>query len=141
MDKIAAASTDGVTINAHYGQAKKFYIFLVDEHGNITNGGVREAALPAGIPEDEILSAKADLLGDVDYVLSAKIGPAALRSLALREIRAYAHTGTIENVLRNFAKRRDLIGKLAGPESEYLASCISRGGGEGGCGGCSGRGR
>jgi predicted Fe-Mo cluster-binding NifX family protein len=138
MDRIAISSTDGAAIDEHYGRAKSFYIFSVDDDGNIRDEGPREIALPAGIPENELLDAKADLLGDVDYVLSAKIGPAAVASLARRDIGAYAHSGAIADALRSFVKRRDRIGRLAKPEREYLASCISRGGG---CGGCTGRGR
>ncbi|MDR2296529.1 MAG: hypothetical protein LBD95_07010 [Clostridiales Family XIII bacterium] len=139
MDRIAIASTDGVRIDEHYGRAKRFHIFIVDDAGDIHSDGVREIAPPDGIPEHEILDAKADLLGDVDYVLSAKIGPAAVAALARRRIAAYAHTGAIEKALRGFVKRRDLIGGLAGSESEYLTACIGRGGACGG--GCSGRGR
>jgi nitrogen fixation protein NifB len=137
MDRIAAASTDGVTIDEHYGRAKRFYIFVADDDGNIRSEGVRDAALPEGIPENEFLEAKAELLGDVDYVLSARIGPAAVASLGRRGTKAYAHTGVIADALHNFVKRRDLLGRLAKPERAYLQSCI--GGAGAGCGDCSGR--
>jgi predicted Fe-Mo cluster-binding NifX family protein len=114
MNRIAVASTDGVTINAHFGRAERFYIFRIDDDGTVSNDGVREVALPAGLPEEERLDAKAELLGDADCVLSARIGPAAVRALARRETRGYAHTGDIADVLNNFVtilnrkKRREM---------------------------------
>jgi predicted Fe-Mo cluster-binding NifX family protein len=138
MERAAAASSDGKFIDEHFGQAKHFYIYLIDDDGSIRPDGVRAFDLRAGTPESEHLTAKAQMLEDVDFVLCAKIGPNAVAALERYGTKGYAYSGEIEKVLERYTKRRGLIANLGKAESSYIESCISRGGcsEKGGCSGC-----
>ncbi|MDR3289140.1 MAG: hypothetical protein LBT22_06895 [Peptococcaceae bacterium] len=138
MERIAVASTDGRRIDAHFGQAKQFFIYLIGDDGSITEEGARTVEASIGISEGERLSAKAELLADVDYVLSVRIGPAAVAELEKRGTKAYAYSGETEKVLARYVKRRGIIKNLAKTEAAYLESCSGSGGGCGDKGGCSG---
>ena len=112
--KVAVATSDGKTVDSHFGHVQSFLIFEVDEEsGKSEDIGEREVtaacsggecgAKPAeaepqgggcgghnGAGEghsqmDEIAKA----LSDVDYVLVARIGPHAIRALAKYNVTAY----------------------------------------------------
>jgi len=111
--KVAVATSDGKTVDSHFGHVQSFLIFEVDEDSgkfeDIEERDVRAAcsggecggtqsareetagcgghngAGEGGSPMDEIAKA----LSDVDYVLVAKIGPHAIRALAKYKVTAY----------------------------------------------------
>ncbi|MDR0886698.1 MAG: hypothetical protein LBN22_10180 [Clostridiales Family XIII bacterium] len=137
MTKIAIASTDGREINEHFGRARKFYVYEVDDDGNISETDVRIAPSKDGYEQDiDHLDAAVSLIGDVKYVLSASIGPHAQKSLQKLGITGFAIQGEIENALRNFAKRRKIIENIALCSKYDPEPQEGRGGcGSGGCGG------
>ena len=109
--KVAVATSDGKTVDSHFGHAQSFLIFEVDEDSgsyedieerDVTaacSGGSCAASSSAndsgcgghnGAGEghsqmDEIAKA----LSDVDYVLVTRIGPHAIRALAKYDVTAY----------------------------------------------------
>jgi len=108
--KVAVATSDGKTVDSHFGHVKSFLIFQVEEEsGKAEDIGERDvtAACSEGScgghngagaetsPMEEI----AKELSDVDYVLVAKIGPHAIRALAKYDITAYDIVLPIEEAI------------------------------------------
>lgn len=109
--KVAVATSDGKTVDSHFGHVSNFLIFEVDEEsgkfedveerdvsaacsGGSCGGAQKESGSPCGghngageasSPMGEIAKA----LSDVDYVLVARIGPHAIRALAKYDVTAY----------------------------------------------------
>jgi len=75
MIKIAFASTDGVSVNQHFGWCEEFYIYEIDASGStfITQSD----ALEKYEDEAEKLLSKIDALQDSDIVYVSQIGPKA----------------------------------------------------------------
>ena len=126
--RIAVASSDGVTIDEHFGQATGFRIYEVRDDGGYRlletradqTHGEGGARTPAAI---------ALLLADVDVVLASQLGPHAVDALKSKGIKGFAVKSNIDRALTSYAKRR-----------KFLDSTIPGGGP--GCsppaGGCSG---
>lgn len=96
--KVAVASSDGKTVDTHFGHAQSFLIFEVDEQTgafeDVEERDVRaacnsQASCGGRIEEGDSMDLAAKALEDVDYVLVAKIGPHAIRALARYDITAY----------------------------------------------------
>lgn len=109
--KVAVATSDGKTVDSHFGHVQSFLILEVDEEsgkfedveerdvkaacsGGSCGGVQNESDSPCGGHKgaessssamDEIAKA----LSDVDYVLVARIGPHAIRALAKYNVTAY----------------------------------------------------
>lgn len=111
--KVAVATSDGITVDSHFGHVQSFLIFEVDEDsGKAEDIGERDVRAACSDGEcggsqsagaegagcgghngageghsqmDEIAKA----LSDVDYVLVARIGPHAIRALARYNVTAY----------------------------------------------------
>lgn len=135
MAKVAITSTDGVTINEHFGRAREFWIYEVNEQGEYQflerRSGIESEATSS--PE-ELHSVKAELVQDVEVVLTAQIGPRAERELQRQEILALTVTGSIDKALQAYGKRGKFIrnNNLLRSAAGCSAYC-----GSGSCGGCS----
>lgn len=126
--KVAVATSDGITVDSHFGHVQSFLIFEVDEeNGKAEDIGERDvtAACSGGScggvqasgtagcgghngagsgssPMDEIAKA----LSDVDYVLVARIGPHAIRALAKYDVTAYDIVLPIEEAIAKINEYR-----------------------------------
>ena len=117
--KVAVATSDGKTVDSHFGHVSNFLIFEVDEEsGKFEDVEERDvqAACSGGTCAGAISESKASsdcgsgagcgghngageasspmdeiakALSDVDYVLVARIGPHAIRALAKYDVTAY----------------------------------------------------
>lgn len=114
--RVAVATSDGVTVDSHFGHVDSFEIFEVDEETGAfddvgprsvaaaCSGGACGGTVPAAANasdsagcggrngsggEGSRMDEIAGALSDVDYVLVARIGPHAVRALARRNIAAY----------------------------------------------------
>ena len=128
--KVAVASSDGKTVDSHFGHAQSFLIFEVDEESGAYEdveerdvraacsgggcGGAQKGDSPCGghngavegaSPMDEI----AKVLSDVDYVLVARIGPHAVRALAKYDVTAYDIVLPIDEAIRKINEFRRKI--------------------------------
>lgn len=96
--KIAVASTDGESVNQHFGRADKFFIYIIDDDVGYDFVETR-ALLPVclgkihKIPEME---RRVGQLSDCKYVVAAKIGPGAESALEQAGITAIELPGEIE---------------------------------------------
>ena len=82
--RAAVTTSDGAHVDLHFGQATRFFIIDVEEDGSYTPVEWRDAPERHRDAEgchgwfDEV----AKLIPDVDYVLTARIGPKPHRSLS-----------------------------------------------------------
>lgn len=110
MPKAAIASTDGITINEHFGRAKAFLIYEVDDAGAYTFLERRELDKEQTVEADSHEAGTAfQLLSDVEVVLVAKIGPTSEQELRKRGIIPLAVTGAIGKALEAYGKRGKYI--------------------------------
>ncbi|WP_136513175.1 NifB/NifX family molybdenum-iron cluster-binding protein [Geomonas edaphica] len=133
MVKVAVATTDGLTINEHFGQAREFRLYRVEEDGSYELFEVRPIAnAPRDNARVHTAETTVEQLADVNVVLVSQIGPHAAGSLARRGIKSFTVKGGIDRALSAYGKRH----KLLDLESAGGTGCRPRGGS---CG-CSQRG-
>jgi len=90
MYKIAVATSDGKTVDTHFGHAEDFTIFTVEDDGSWTETERRKAVPSCGGEcEKDSIEHAVESLKDVTYVLAARIGPNAVRILARHGITAF----------------------------------------------------
>ena len=120
--KVAVASSDGQTIDTHFGHADHFYILEVDEetgtfrelenrdvHAACGGGECGGVANKKVAPDADPMDTMTGNLADVAYVLCARIGPHAIHALSKKGIRAYDIVLPIEEAVAKinaFRKRQ-----------------------------------
>lgn len=132
MEKIAIASSDGIRIDTHFGRAEHFYIYNIGDDGGISPEQRR--AIPPAQAEDgeyDRLKTIALLLSDVTYVLCLHIGKNGIDVLRRHGITGYAVSGSIQQVLNKYSKRRRLAQNIlacTGPnfECDGIGHCADR---------------
>jgi nitrogen fixation protein NifB len=136
--RVAVASTDGITVNEHFGRAKKFYIYEVTEEGQ--SRLVEERAIApqaADAPEPAHGSdVTVEQLTDVNAVLVSQIGPGAESLLSRNGVRSFALGGPVDRALTSYGRRHKLLdtkipGMPAGYSAEKRCGCSSKS--KGGC--------
>lgn len=134
MPKVAIASTDGITINEHFGRSKEFLIYEVEESGAYTLLEHRENN-PHCIhaADGNTTGTTAELLADVEVVLVAQIGPRAEQELRSHGVIALPVTGPIDKALKAYGKRGKYI---RGSIPRAVSDCRPSGSNGGSCG-CS----
>ena len=81
--KIAVATSDGHTVDTHFGHASDFTIIEVADDGSFSEVERRDAfAACDGTCSDDAMERAAVNLADCEFVLAAKIGPHAINALA-----------------------------------------------------------
>jgi nitrogen fixation protein NifX len=105
--KVAFTSTDGETIDQHFGMARNFHVWEVGPEEAKFVGEV--AALDGGGDEEDRIAARARAIGDCAIVCTVEIGgPAAARLIALKihpmktgkEVSVPDVVGRLQEVLR-----------------------------------------
>jgi nitrogen fixation protein NifX len=135
MLKIAVASNDGITVDEHFGRAKTFRIYEVEDNGASRLLENREIkSLPSVSPEPAHgADATVEQLSDVNAVLALQIGPNSQQSLSERGIRSFALKGSLEKALSSYGRRHKLLDVNIpdipkGYNSGKKCDCSSRGG-------------
>lgn len=93
--KVAVASSDGKSINQHFGQAENFLIFEIEKNGNYKLIEIRKNSPPQSNPNfladhDNIVARSTNLISDCEILLVSQIGPGAIKALLSRKIQPYA---------------------------------------------------
>ncbi len=135
MIKIAVATSDGVNIDVHFGQAGSFHIFHVHEDG--THQLLEQRLIlpdsPQGTVDGRHAVATIEQLADVNVILVNRIGDGPIRELEERGIKAFALHGPLDRALTTYGKRHKLSMKmnlgLSQPQGVSHSGC-----GGGGCG-------
>jgi predicted Fe-Mo cluster-binding NifX family protein len=99
--KVAVASSDGKVVNQHFGHARQFLIFELEE-SRFTFLEVRENVPTCHMGRHDVsaLDATADIIGDCKYVIASQVGRGATTALLNKGIRAYIDADFIENALQ-----------------------------------------
>ena len=131
MQKVAVASSDGISINVHFGQARHFFLYEVDDNGSYLKVGEREIAdaptVEAGEHHDTDVTARA--LADLDAVLANRIGPGGVATLKGYGVKGFAIGGAIDKALTAYGKRHRLLDL----EIPGVSGCSSSSGGAKSC--------
>jgi nitrogen fixation protein NifX len=125
MVKVAVATSDGINIDEHFGQARQFRLYQVENDGSYQQLEVRSIA---NAPTDSarVYSAETTVeqLADVDVVLVSQIGPHAVAGLSNRGIKAFTVKGAVSRALTAYGKRH----KLLDLEIPGVSGCRPKGG-------------
>ena len=102
MSKIAIATSDGFTVNEHFGHAKFFRIYeLRDDGYEFTEVRDAVAACQHSLGHDTTRFDKIiELLSDCDELLVQRIGQGAAAYLIARNVRVFEVSGAIDEVLK-----------------------------------------
>ncbi|HEX3013301.1 MAG TPA: NifB/NifX family molybdenum-iron cluster-binding protein [Methanobacterium sp.] len=110
--KVAIASSNGKSVDQHFGQAADFLIFEIKENEDFEFIEVRKNIPPSDDPDlfenhDNALAKSVDLISDCDVVLASQIGPGAVKALLSCKIRPYSIPNLlIEKALKKLASSK-----------------------------------
>ncbi len=100
--RVAVTTTDGVTVNRHFGRATTFYIYEINGHRTSFVEVRNLSALCDTLEHDwELLDRIGGALSDCAVILTAQIGPPVLRRLE----QARFHVLTTEGSILDFVDR------------------------------------
>ena len=99
--KVAVASTDGESVNQHYGRAEKFYIYTVDDEVgyDLFEERTVKPVCQDGANEKLKMEESAKQFTDCRYIVLAKLGSAAAAALAVNGITAMELPGSIDDAM------------------------------------------
>jgi predicted Fe-Mo cluster-binding NifX family protein len=102
--RIAAASTDGKTINEHFGKASSFLIYDIGKESRtfVEKRGVMPLNCESEHTE-ESLASNIEALRDCTAVVVVKIGGPVKRAFEINGISIFEKTDTIDNALNKLA--------------------------------------
>ena len=93
--KVAVATSDGKSVDSHFGHVSVFSVYEVDEETGefeeldpIETGAACQGAECGGKGGGQ-MERNAEALSEVQYVLAAKIGPHAIQALARKGVSAF----------------------------------------------------
>lgn len=98
--RVAVASTDGYTVDTHFGRAYDFYIYqyLVDEWIFVEKRIVKPVC-QGGQHSIAAMDENVSQFSDCQYVVASKIGTGAMSALQQKNIQAMALPGDINEAL------------------------------------------
>ena len=105
--RIAVASSDGKTVNEHFGRASRFIIYSLHKSGHELKEE-RENHPPCSGHEhsDDLLERSADLISDCKGVIISQIGPGAIDLLVGKGIYPFTLPGSIDEAMAVVAGSR-----------------------------------
>jgi len=102
--RIAAASSDGKTINEHFGKTASFLIYEIRKEG--WSYVARRSVTPLSCDDkhtEESLTSTIEALKDCTAVIAVKVGGAVKRTLEINGISVFERTDSIDNALSKLA--------------------------------------
>ena len=108
--RVAAASTDGVTVNLHFGEAQEFYVYDVKEDGweFVERRDIKRVFGHHPAEFDKVSL----MLNDCEAILVSRIGPAAAEYLLVKGLRVFQTPYPVGAVLNRLAQL-NLVGRRA----------------------------
>ena len=104
MSRVAAATSDGFSVNEHFGHANFFRVYDLRENGyDFVEVRDAVAVCQQRLGHDTTRFDKIiELLSDCDAVLVQKIGEGAAAYLISKNVRVFEVSGSIDAVLKKF---------------------------------------
>ncbi|MDQ0204507.1 NifB/NifX family molybdenum-iron cluster-binding protein [Pectinatus haikarae] len=101
--KIAAASSDGIYVDRHFGHADLFYITEISDGGMCRFLEKRTVLSPCrhGVHDLQIMQEAVKLIADCQYVLCEAVGAGAAAILGQHHITPLETDESIDNAIRN----------------------------------------
>ena len=108
MSRVAIATSDGVSVNEHFGHAKFFRVYELEADGHrLVEIRDAVAACQHSLGHDTTRFDKIiDLLADCDAVLVQMIGEGAAAYLINKGVRVFQVSGGIDPVLEKFRDQK-----------------------------------
>lgn len=110
--KVAIASTNGETVNMHYGKATKFYIYSIDDE--VGYDLVEERQVEPVCQEGSHVISKMEesvlRFTDCRYIVVSRLGTAASAALSSAGITAMELPGTIDDAILRVWKYNQIQG-------------------------------
>ena len=99
--RVAVASTDGETVNIHYGKSQIFYIYLIDddEGYDLLEKRTVNPVCQDGFHNKAAMESHVQQVADCKYVIASRIGDGAIQSLTAAGITAMALPGSIDEAI------------------------------------------
>ena len=110
--KVAIASTDGETVNQHYGKAEKFYIYSIDDEEGYDLVEERSVKAVCQDGSHEISTMEKSVLNFTDcrYVVVSRLGAPASAALRSAGITAMELPGSIDDAILRVWKYNQIQG-------------------------------
>lgn len=99
--RVAVASTDGETVNTHYGKAEIFYIYTVDDEVGYDLFEIRKVTpvCQDGSHNKTAMEQSALKFTDCRYVVASRIGSGAVQALSSANITSMELPGSIDDAI------------------------------------------
>ena len=99
--RVAIASTDGETVNIHYGKSELFYIYIVDddEGYDLLESRSVTPVCQEGKHDKNAMDIHVQQFTDCKYVIASRIGDGAIQSLTAQGITAMELPGSIDDAI------------------------------------------
>ena len=99
--RVAVASTDGETVNIHYGKSKIFYIYYVDDEEGYDLVEKRNVSpvCQDGFHNKNEIQNHVQQFSDCKYVIASRIGDGALQSITAAGIIGMELPGSIDDAI------------------------------------------
>lgn len=105
--KIAVASSDGITIDQHFGRARGFRIYRLHDNGfEFLENRENVAPCTWQSHDDDALERAAALIADCRGVVVAQIGAGAIDALIMHRIMSFTLPGTVEDAFASLLKTK-----------------------------------
>jgi len=99
--KVAIASTDGESVNQHYGKSEKFYIYSIDDEVgyDLTEERLVQAVCQNGSHIIEEMNKSVSQFLDCKYIAASRIGDGALSVMNKNGITGMELPGSVDDAI------------------------------------------
>ena len=114
-ERCAAATSDGLLVDQHFGRAKAFEIYDIASDGSfefVESRSVPRACRGEEGHDDAALLEAADLLSDCAFVIVARVGPAAWAQLEHRGIASYSLVAEVDTAIEKVVRFRRMQAEI-----------------------------
>lgn len=110
--KVAIASSDGESVNQHYGKAEKFYIYSIDDDVgyDLAEERLVEPVCMDGAHEISKMEKSVLNFTDCRYIVVSRLGAAASAALSAAGITAMELPGSIDDAILRVWKYNQIQG-------------------------------
>ena len=110
--RVAVASSDGLTVNQHYGRAEIFYIYYVDDNEGYDFLEKRKVTPVCmdGSHNQQAMAESVKAFADCRYLVASRIGSGALQALSAQGITSMELPGSIDEAILRVWKYNQIQG-------------------------------